>query len=375
MGAGTGSYVRVNPVSNRIEIGPDFAGSRVGLCNPRGGVETVTLSDCNVLLGYLNPNNFLGGDVILDPERSLAGIKKQIADPLGLDPYEAAEGVLSLFEDHLRNEVYARIFGKGYAPEDYQLYSYGGGGPLHVAGYTKGLRFAEVIVPAWAAGFSAFGCACADFEYRMDRTVNVAVQSPDLNPTGFAAGFANYAAAVNAAWEALEQRVIEEFAKSGVGRERVEFGRYVRVQYVGQLNDVEVKVPFERISTEGNVREIISGFEEAYAKLYSRAATSPELGYLTTTAVLKGVVPVEKPRLPTDPLGPSEPTADSLKGTRKVYREGKWHDAKIYHMERLQPGNRFGCISIIKSPSTTLVIPTGFEAYLDEHRLFHLYEI
>jgi N-methylhydantoinase A/acetone carboxylase beta subunit len=127
VGAGTGSYVRVNPVSNRIEIGPDSAGSRVGLCNPVGGVETVTLSDCNVLLGYLNPNNFLGGEVILDPQRSLDGIKKQIADPLGLDPYAAAEGVLSLFEDHLRNEVYARIFGKGYAPEDYQLYSYGGG--------------------------------------------------------------------------------------------------------------------------------------------------------------------------------------------------------------------------------------------------------
>jgi acetone carboxylase beta subunit len=375
VGAGTGSYVRVNPVSNRIEIGPDSAGSRVGLCNPVGGVETVTLSDCNVLLGYLNPNNFLGGEVILDPQRSLDGIKKQIADPLGLDPYAAAEGVLSLFEDHLRNEVYARIFGKGYAPEDYQLYSYGGGGPLHVAGYTKGLNFAEVIIPAWAAGFSAFGCACADFEYRVDRTVNVAVQSPDLNPAGFTASFDGYAAAVNTAWATLEERVVEEFAKSGVGRDRIEFGHYARVQYVGQLNDVEVKVPFERIKSEADVRRIIDGFEEAYAKLYSRAATSPELGYLTTTAVLKGVVPVEKPRLPTDPLGAAKPSKDALKGTRKIYRGGQWHEAKIYHMERLQPGNRFDGISVIESPSTTLVIPTGFEAYLDEHLLFHLYEI
>lgn len=375
VGAGTGSYVRVNPVSNRIEIGPDSAGSRVGLCNPLGKVETVTLSDCNVLLGYLNPNNFLGGDVILDPERSLAGIRAQIADPLGLDPYEAAEGVLSLFEDHLRNEVYARIFGKGYAPEDYQLYSYGGGGPLHVAGYTKGLKFAEVIVPAWAAGFSAFGCACADFEYRMDRTVNVAVQSPDLNPAAFASGFQGYATAVNDAWAALEERVVEEFAKSGVARDRVDFGHYVRVQYVGQLNDVEVKVPFERISSVEDIREVIRDFEDAYAKLYSRAATSPELGYLTTTAVLKGVVPVEKPRLPTDPIGTSEPSPEALKGTRKVYRGGQWHEAKIYHMERLASGNRFSGISIIESPSTTLVIPTGFEAALDEHRLFHLYEV
>lgn len=367
--------MRVNPVSNRIEIGPDSAGSRVGLCNPVGGVETVTLSDCNVLLGYLNPNNFLGGEVILDPQRSLEGIKKQIAEPLGLDPHTAAEGVLSLFEDHLRNEVYARIFGKGYAPEDYQLYSYGGGGPLHVAGYTKGLNFAEVIVPAWAAGFSAFGCACADFEYRVDRTVNVAVQSPDLSPAGFTASFDGYAFAVNKVWATLEERVVDEFAKSGVGRERIEFGHYVRVQYVGQLNDVEVKVPFDRIKDESDVRQIINRFEEAYSKLYSRAATSPELGYLTTTAVLKGVVPVEKPRLPSDPLGAAKPSPDAFKSIRKVYRDGQWHEARIYHMERLHPGNRFDGISIIESPSTTLVIPPGFEAYLDEHRLFHLYEI
>lgn len=375
VGAGTGSYVRVNPVSNRIEIGPDSAGSRVGVCNPQGGVETVTLSDCNVLLGNLNPNNFLGGEVILDPEKSLAAIKAQIAEPLGLDPYDAAEGVLSLFEDHLRNEVYARVFGKGYAPEDYHLYSYGGGGPLHVAGYTKGLRFAKVVVPAWAAGFSAFGCACADFEYRMDRTVNVAVQSPELNAAGFKAGFDGYARAVNEAWATLEQRVEDEFSKSGVARDRVEFRHFVCVQYVGQLNDVEVQVPFERVTTEADVREIITRFEEAYAKLYSRAATSPELGYLTTTAVITGVVPVEKPRLPAEPLAGPEPSPEALKGTRKVYREGKWHDAKIYHMERLKPGNRLSAISVIESPSTTLVIPLGFEANLDEHRLFHLTEV
>ncbi len=165
VGAGTGSYVRLDPISKRIEFGPDSAGSRIGMCFEQGGVDTPTLSDCNIILGNLNPNNFLGGEVILNKERSYEAIKERIADPLGLDPYDAAEGVLQLFENHLRNEVYARVFGKGYSPEDYTLFSYGGGGPMHVAGYTKGLNFSDVLVPAWAAGFSAFGCACADFEY------------------------------------------------------------------------------------------------------------------------------------------------------------------------------------------------------------------
>ena len=137
VGAGTGSYVRLDPISKRIEFGPDSAGSRIGMCYVEGGVDTPTLSDCNIILGNLNPFNFLGGEVVLDKDRAYAAIKERIADPLGLDPYDAAEGVLNLFENHLRNEVYARVFGKGYSPEDYTLFSYGGGGPMHVAGYTR----------------------------------------------------------------------------------------------------------------------------------------------------------------------------------------------------------------------------------------------
>ena len=374
VGTGTGSYVRLNPVSKRIEIGPDSAGSKIGVCYPDGGVEVPTLSDCNVALGYLNPNNFLGGDVVLDRDRAVEALREQVAEPLGLDVYEAAEGVLELFEDHLRNEVYSRIFGKGYSPEDYRLFSYGGGGPLHVAGYTSGLNFEDVMVPAWAAGFSAFGCACADFEYRNDRTLNIPTASPDLAPEQFTAGFPTFAGAINAAWRSLEGGVISEFAKSGIVKDRVTFGYFLRVKYVGQLNDVEIRLPFAEVNTPENIRTIIHLFEEAYAKLYSRSATSPELGYLITTAVIKGVVDVEKPRLPNQELNGETPPDEARKGIRNVYREGQWHEAGIYDMEKLVPGNRLTGISVIESPSTTLVVPNGFTAWLDQHRIFHLKE-
>ena len=374
VGTGTGSYIRLNPVSKRIEIGPDSAGSRIGVCYPDGGVDTPTLSDCNVALGYLNPHNFLGGDVILDRDRAIQAIREQIADPLNLDVFDAAEGVLELFEDHLRNEVYSRIFGKGYSPEDYQLFSYGGGGPLHVAGYTSGLKFQDILIPAWAAGFSAFGCACADFEYRNDYTLNVPVASPDLAPEQFAAGFETFAGAINAAWKSLEGGIVNEFGKSGIDAGNVSFGYYLRVQYVGQLNDVEIKLPFSQVTSHDDVRTIIQLFEEAYAKLYSRSASSPELGYLATTAVLKGVVEVEKPRLPELPLSSATPPAEASKGTRPVYRHGEWREAHIYDMEKLAPGNKLAGVSVIESPSTTLVVPLGFEVTLDEHRIFHLKE-
>ena len=83
--------------------------------------------------------------------------------------------MIELFEQTLKNEAVGRILGKGYSPADYALLCYGGGGPLHVAGYTAGVAYRDVLVPAWAAGFSAFGCACADFEYRYDQTIDMPI--------------------------------------------------------------------------------------------------------------------------------------------------------------------------------------------------------
>lgn len=365
VGAGTGSFVRLTPASKRIEIGPDSAGYRIGVSNRASGLTTPTISDCDVVLGLLNPDNFLGGEVKLDKEHAYQVIKEQIADPLGLDVYDAAAGVISLFQDHLRNEVISRVLGKGYAPENYRLLSYGGGGPVHVAGFTEGLNFEDILVPAWAAGFSAFGCACADYEYRADKTIRVAIASAG-------ADIAQFAAAINTAWSELRERVSEEFAKSHIAVEQVSFRHLLRVQYVGQLNDVEIRLPFDQVRTQEDVQMVIDLFEDAYSKMYSRSARSPELGYLVTTAVLTGVYDIEKPRLPEEPLGPAAPDTSALQGSRAVYHKNSWIEARIYEMENLRPGNRLEGFAIVESPNTTFVVPAGYEAYLDQHRIFHL---
>src|ERR671933_1160144 len=176
IGAGTGSFVRLNPNSNPPELGPDSAGSRIGVSWPEGGLDTVSITDLDVVLGRVNPDYFLGGQVQLDPELARHAVERQVAKPLGLSVEEAAAGVIELFEETLKNEAVGRILGKGYSPADYALLCYGGGGPLHVAGYTAGVAYRDVLVPAWAAGFSAFGCACADFEYRYDQTIDMPIQ-------------------------------------------------------------------------------------------------------------------------------------------------------------------------------------------------------
>ncbi len=294
VGSGTGSYIRINPSSNRIEIGPDSAGYRIGTCWPEGGVDVSTITDCNVVLGLLNPDYFLGGDIKLDKDIAFRTLEEQVAKPLKIDVYEAAAGVVELFEESLKNEVLARILGKGYAPVNYSLLCYGGGGPLHVGGIAEGLNFESVLVPTWAAGFSAFGCACSEFEYRYDASIDLPML-PGMPPEVYE----GVAAMINAKVATLREKVIEEFAKSDFEENDIRFCVYMRMQYLGQLRDLEVKTDKEWIDGAAGMQELIDSFEDLYGKVYARAAKSPELGYLLPTVIVSGTVEVEKPSLPS----------------------------------------------------------------------------
>ncbi|MEX2253537.1 MAG: hydantoinase/oxoprolinase family protein [Thermoleophilaceae bacterium] len=364
IGAGTGSFVRINPNSNRPELGPDSAGSRIGVCWPEGGLETVSVTDLNVVLGRLNPDYFLGGDVDLDPERARAEVERQVAKPLGLSVEDAAAGVIGLFEETLKNEAVGRILGKGYSPADYALLCYGGGGPLHVAGYTEGVPYRDVLVPAWAAGFSAFGCACADFEYRYDQTIDMPIA-----PTADEMEKAGIGVMVTGGWLGLEDRVAAEFEKSGIERDAIRFKHAVRMQYYGQLNDIEIVSPRPELEEGEHVDELIEEFEQAYAKVYARSARSPELGYLITQAIVMGSVDVEKPALPSLSMGEAAP---ARKETRKVHWGEGFAETDVFQLEDVHAGNTIEGPAVLESPATTFTVPPSRSATLDENQIFHL---
>jgi acetone carboxylase, beta subunit len=364
IGAGTGSFVRINPNSGRPELGPDSAGARIGVCWPEGGLDTVSVTDLNLVLGRVNPDYFLGGDVKLDSERAAAEVRRQVAEPLGLDAPEAAAGVVELFEQTLRNEAVGRILGKGYSPADYSLLCYGGGGPLHVAGYTAGVAYKDVLVPAWAAGFSAYGCACADFEYRYDQTIDYPIQ-----PSQDEMERAGIAMMITGAWLGVQDRVAEEFAKSGIDRDAISFTHIVRMQYFGQLNDIEIVSPHSELEDETHLDDLIDAFEEAYAKVYARSARSPELGYLVTHAIVTGRAEVEKPALPgLEEVGGSP----DPKASREVW----WHDGfaetQIYELDDVRAGQTVSGPAIIESVATTFAVPPERAARLDSQQIFHL---
>ena len=367
VGEGTGSFVRINPTSGRVEIGPDSAGYRIGTSWPEGDISTVTINDCDVVLGFINPDYFLGGDIKLDRDKALKAVEEQVAGPLGIDVYRAASGVVEIFEEGLKNNVLSRIMGKGYAPMNYTLLNYGGGGPLHVGGISQGMHFENVLVPAWAAGFSAFGCSCSEFEYRFNASLDLPL-APDVSPDE-KDGLIDM---INGQAAFLREKIVEEFGKSGVEEDDIAVRIALRIQYMGQLRDLEVRTGHEWLDGQESLDQVIADFEALYAKVYALSARSPELGYLITQIVLSGTIDVEKPALPQEPLADESPPGDATKGKRDVYWRDEWIEADIYEMERLKAGNRLEGLAIIESPSTTFVVPPGSSAYLDEHRIFHL---
>jgi N-methylhydantoinase A/oxoprolinase/acetone carboxylase beta subunit len=364
IGAGTGMYVRYNKISGRLEFGPESAGSQIGVCNEKSGVETVTMTDCSLILGYLNPNYFLGGKVPLNKERAYKFIEEQLAEPFRTDPYDTARGALDLIEINMKNHLNGMIQGLGFRPENYSLISFGGGGPLHVAGYAKELKFQSILIPEWAAAFSAFGCACADHSYRHEKTVDLPLL-PD--------GSVNQTAIMilNSTWQELKKNIIKEFEKEGRDPNEMEFKVSVRIMYLGMLDDLEVESPTDNITVE-DLEEIFRRYNDLFEKIFRRGSKSPELGYYISKTIAKGIVPVPKPKLPEFELSGENPNENASKGYRDIFWEKNWHEASIWEMELLNTGNILNGPAVIEAPATTLLVPPNFHIKLDKHRIFHM---
>jgi len=368
IGSGTGSYLRVDRASNRVEVGPDSAGYLVGVANQDAGVETPTVTDCTALLGYINPDFFLGGDIPIDVDAAREAIDEQLASNLGEDPVETARGVLDIVERDMANELRSMVHGLGYSPENYTLISYGGGGPLHAAGYTRPLNFKDVIVPDWAAAFSAFGTACADSAYRYDQSVDIILQ-PDFSNAD------EVADVLTGVFHKVRDKAADAFARDGIEPEKMEFQPSVRAQYTGMLDDLEVEIgEFWDGSLDGeDIEQAVEKFEDEFGRVFQRAARSPENGYQFTVAIGEGVAPSPKPRLPEEePVDSDTPPEAAHKGERAIYWEGDWHDAAIWDMDHIQAGNVIEGPAVTEAPATTMLVPPGFEASLDNNRIYHL---
>lgn len=361
-GSGAGSAVRVDEYK-RLHVGPESAGSKVGICFK---YDKLTVTDVNVALGYVDPDYFLGGKVKLDRERALAALEEYVARPLGLDVYEAGRGVLQVVNTQMRDIANVMLSSKGYDPTEFTMLCYGGAGPVHMYGFSDGIGLADVITIPWAAGFSAFGAACAEYMHRYHRGF------VELVPNGMAAVDRQaMARRLDKQFRELEVEARAELALEGVDSKHVTYRYGVYARYIGQLESFDTPLDFGVLDTAADLDRVIDAFEKMYTKIYPEGARFPQAGYSITEICLQAVAPKPQPLMAEHDLASTKPADSAYVGSRKVYHDGQWTDFKVWQMSELRPGNVIPGPSIIRDPMTTVVVPPGKRVEIDKFMVIH----
>lgn len=365
IGAGAGMILKVDPLTKKVSLGPESAGSDPGpICFDRGGTEP-TIADCDAILGRLNPHYFLGGKVVLQVEKARRAFQEKCSDILGVGLEEAAEGMIDMLESDANNALRRVISGQGIHPSEFTLLSYGGSGPLHLAGCSRGIGFKDIITFQFAAAFSAFGCTTADFMRRHSVSTQHDIPSRADETT-----LAAFGAKVTTVWNDLTKAAVDEMIADGHAREKIKTVPFLMMRYTGQLEDVEVMAPLAEVSSADDMRKVIDEFEAVYAKVNHRVSRYGEAGFTITELGLIATADKVKPVLLKRPLGASNPAA-AHKGVREAYIGGRWHKANLYEMDLLQPGHEVIGPAIIEHPATTLVVHPQDRVHVDEWTLLH----
>ena len=362
VGSGAGSVVWVDEYK-RLHVGPDSAGAQVGRCFK---FDRLTVTDINVVLGYVDPDYFLGGQVKLDREGAMAALEEAVAKPLGLSVYEAGAGVLDIVNAQMNDLLRTMIAAKGYDTRDFTLLYYGGAGPVHMHGFAEGIGFEDVITLPWAAGFSAFGAACAEYMHRYDRGLRV------LLPNGMSdAEKTTITKQLRGTWAELEQEARDEMEKEGVDPTRIKFRYGIAARYLGQLESFDTSLPDGVMNGPADLQRALDAFEQMYTKVYPEGARFPDAGYSVTAVHLEAIAPKPQPVLTAQPLARREPDDSAYVGSRNVYHGGMWMPFKVYEMAALKAGNVIEGPAIIRDPMTTVVIPPRRTMSFDQYRILH----
>lgn len=350
LGAGGGSIAWVDQ-GGALQVGPKSAGADPGpACYGKGGEEP-TVTDANLALGYLNPDYFLGGEMVLDLKLAKEAIEQKIAKPMGLTLEEAAEGIIKVVNATMIRGIRMVSVERGYDPRDFTMVVFGGAGPVHAVQLSKELNIPKLIIPENPGVNCALGLLMADFRHDYSQTFLRSV--PMLDPTHLTDAF-----------QVLEKKAFEQMIKEGVPPNDILLLRSMDLRYLGQGYELEVSIPsklYERDDLEFFSNEFHRLHKEKYG--YSMNDHTIEIVNLRLTAI--GVL--SKPIIREEKMGGKDPK-HAIKGKRKIYVDGKFIEATIYERKNLRCGNIIEAPAIIEQLDSTTVLFPGYIAYVDKYR-------
>jgi N-methylhydantoinase A len=352
VGAGGGSIARVDRMG-LLKVGPESAGADPGpACYGLGGKEP-TVTDADLLLGYLDPEFFLGGRMRLLREAALRAIQERVAQPLGLDPIQAAWGIHRVVNENMA--AAARIHGieRGKDLRAYPLFAFGGAGPVHCWQVAQILKVPGVLIPFGAGAISAFGLLTAPLAFDFVRTSPQRLDQADWEH-------------VNGLYAEMEAEGLAILSASGISREQVTLKRSAEMRYEGQGHEVSVTVPLERLSPE-SLPALTRNFEAAYRALYHRTTQGVAIESLNWRLMVSGPIPDISMAGGGSPVGAGVAPArvpalnPTLKGRRPAFfaEAGGFVETPVYDRYRLSPGQSFEGPAIVEERESTAVIGPG----------------
>ena len=349
IGAGGGSIAYLDP-GGAFRVGPRSAGAVPGpACYGKGGTEP-TVTDAQVVLGRLDPEQFLGGDIKIDAALSETAIRDHIAEPLGLSLDDAALGILKIVNNNMALAINANSMAKGVDPRNFTLMGFGGAGPLHAVSLAEAIHAKDIISPVQPGITAATGLLVTDLQYEYTHSLLMVLDN---------ASDADFKT-VNDALDGLMDQAHRQLDADGIPREARRFQRIAECRYVGQGFELRAAMPDGTVDA-GNARTIIDSFYDEHKKIYGHAFRDQACELITLRLV--ATVAVETLALPELSHGGREnPDEARLYSRRTVFDDGQAHDTPRYQREKLLAGDRVSGPAVVIQHNSTTIVPPGYVA-------------
>lgn len=350
IGAGGGSIAWIDK-GRMLKVGPKSAGSDPGpVCYDMGGIEP-TVTDANLILGYLNKDYFLGGEMKVNYPKTYNIIEEKIAQPLGMSVEEAAYGIYKIINQNMADATKVVSVQRGHDPREFSLISAGGACSIHAGKIAEEIGSTKIIVPQSASVFCALGMLETDI--KLDNVNNFRAFIPGIDLDEF-----------NRVIGEAENKALEELFEEGVEKERASLLRFLDMRYVGQHHEVTIEIPNDCSIEERHLKEITETFHKAHEKLYTYS--TPETPLEIINLRITAVGHVDKTGLFEGQIEEKDPTF-AFKNKRKVYFEeyGKFVDTPVYDRAKLKSGNLIEGPAVIEERITTIIVHPNWNASVD----------
>lgn len=351
IGTGGGSIARIDTLG-LLKVGPDSAGADPGpACYGRGG-DQPTVTDANLVLGYLDPDYFLGGKMELDLAAARWVIDEKIAQPLGISAEAAAWGIYQIANENMANAARVHALEKGKDPRQYPLFAFGGAGPVHAYRIALSLASPLLLVPLGAGVMSTVGFLSAPLAFDFVRSWAVELAEIDWQKAN----------QLLAEMESQGEQILRD---SGVPDSQITQQRMVDMRYVGQGHEIRVVLPDEALDG-GRSAEIQHTFEQVYLELYARTGPPVPIEIINWRVISSGEKPTVQLQIPRTAIVKS--VVNTQKGSRNAYfpETNGYTDTPIYDRYLMRPDMYFVGPAIVEERESTVIIGADSRCHIDQ---------